>query len=64
MDDNTFNVTKLMELVMDIISGIIGKDINLDDDAVEVSDNEASKNWRNNLNKRGLTCLGWVLKLA
>ena len=44
MDDNTFNVTKLMELVMDIISGIIGKDINLDDDEVEVSDNEASKN--------------------
>ena len=44
LDDNNFNVTKLMELVMDIISGILGRDINLDDADAEVSGDEASKN--------------------
>ena len=44
LDDNTFNVTKLMELVMDIIAGILGRDINLDDADAEVIGDEASKN--------------------
>ena len=47
LDDNTFNVSKLMELVMDIISGILGKDINADDaDGVDENPDEdmASKN--------------------
>ena len=44
MDDNTFNVTKLMELVMDIISGILGKDITTDDSDENPDKDMASKN--------------------
>lgn len=44
LDDNTFTVTKLMELVMDIISGILGKDINADDIDENPDEDMASKN--------------------